>query len=105
MTNKTKNWEERLKQWRLYNFNKELGNFTTCGEEVKHFIKTLMLETLERLEMKKKSEFCEITPAMKKYNQENDLPDFSPPDEENIGYNLAVEIINQKIESIKKRFR
>jgi hypothetical protein len=34
-----KDWEQRLKEkWYLWNYNKELGNYTTCENEVIDFI-------------------------------------------------------------------
>lgn len=36
---KKKDWEQRLKEkWYLWNYNKELGNYTTCENEVIDFI-------------------------------------------------------------------
>lgn len=35
-----KDWEQRLKEkWFLWNYNKELGNYTTCENEVIDFIR------------------------------------------------------------------
>jgi hypothetical protein len=44
---KTENWEKELnKRWYLYNYQKDgvVGTFVTCEEEVKDFIRSLILQ-------------------------------------------------------------
>ena len=45
-------WKKEFdKSWKLYNWDKQAGNFTTCGEEVKSFISDLLKsQTQEILE-------------------------------------------------------
>lgn len=52
-------WEKELdKGWELWNYFHKHGTYTTCGEEVKSFIRSLLSKA--RAEAKKEAEECPL---------------------------------------------
>ena len=106
MTNNQKpseRWKEELnKNWRLYNWNKQAGNFTTCGEEIKSFISHLLQsqaqEIIGEIELKKK-ELKGETYFGNRFTKQG-----CGTEDKKIGYNQAIQDLEEIKNKIKERY-